>query len=135
MLQLLLQADEPATLWSLRASLLRSLSKRRLARSSGGGEAPCAEDGAPRHSAGAATCTAVAVTEEFNELASHLRRWQQAQVQAHQGVQSCIATRPQCGEGTSRISLRELSMDAADQCRKVVELHQAVRGQIGCLSL
>ena len=33
------------------------------------------------------------------------------------------------------ISLRELSIEAGAQCKGALEMHQSVRGQLGCLSL
>ena len=47
----------------------------------------------------------------------------------------CHDARRRFDLGYGSVSLRELSSEVANQCRRTLELHQAVRGQLGCLTL
>ena len=57
------------------------------------------------------------------------------QAHVHDGVARCFDARRRYDRGAANASLRELSLEAAEQCRRALQLHQAVRGQLGCLSL
>ena len=67
-------------------------------------------------------------------MISQLRRWQLAQARAHEHVHRCFEMRRTFEGGTSVVSLRELSLEVARQSQNVLQLHQALRGQFGCVS-
>ena len=113
---LLMQSDEPAALWSLRA-------------------AAAAE---PASSAGAlpaepATgCRPLGAAKEVAALLPQLRKWQLAHMQLHGHVHRCFELRRRFDRGSASVSLRELSLEVAHQCKRSLELHQAIRGSAGC---
>ena len=64
-----------------------------------------------------------------------LRRWTLAHFQLHEHVHRCLELRRRFDEGAPSVSLSELSIEVAHQCRRSLDAHEAIRGQIGCVSL
>lgn len=138
---LLMQCDEPASLWALRASVLRALTRAppRLPPRATAALAPAAaaEKAAGNTDAGAQGKGghAAALTMEAATLLPQLRKWQLAHVQLHEQVQRCFELRRSFDRGSTSVNLAELSLEVAQQCKRTLELHQAIRGQAGCPAL
>ena len=116
---LLMQSDEPAALWSLRAALLHQLSRP--------------PPPAPLPTEPAARAAALsALSKEVAALLPQLRKWQLAHMQLHGHVHRCFELRRRFDRGSASVSLRELSLEVAHQCKRSLELHQAIRGSAGC---
>jgi hypothetical protein len=76
-----------------------------------------------------------AVRDEVQALLTQIRRWQLAQVQLHDQILRCFDLRRRFEGGAASVSLRELSLEVEEQCRRGLALHQTLRGQHGCPSL
>ena len=64
-----------------------------------------------------------------------LQRWQLTQTQLYNQVQRCFELRRRFESGALSVSLRELSLEVAHQSQALIEIHQTMRGQLGCLTL
>jgi hypothetical protein len=134
-LLLLLQCEDPGRLWTLRGAILGRLSRvnARVA-NEGAAEARTRAGGAASssHELGALTSTTMS---EAASLLPALRRLQLAHAQLHEQIHKCFELRRRFDAGSSSVSLQELSIEVEYQSRRFLELHQAVRGQLGCPSL
>ena len=145
-LLLLIQADDAAWLWALRAGLVAQLVGRarpqtRLAvmPSTALSSSQCDEADAGKGPGGdyggetGPNCDDLA--KEVASLLPLYRRWQLAHVQLHEKMHRCFELRRLFDGGAASVSLRELSLEVAHECRRALDAHQALRGQVGCLAL
>ena len=160
---LLLQCDQPAPLWALRAAIISRLSAtgptgpdaadvpstgrltgREAAAATLAAAAAVtqaeAEAGAPAASNGAGGRghddeRVSALAREASELQLMLQRWQLAHTQLHGQMTYVFELRRRFDAGVASVSLRELSIMAAQECRRTLEAHESMRGQMGCLAL
>ena len=143
LLQLLMQCEEPAKLWALRASLLDELSRRVVSSpvTSPAGAAP-AEDAEHNNNTGASpagTADALlprheSMRQEARAFCSQLRKWQLAHARLHDDVYRCFDLRRRFERGAEVVSLQALSLETMQQSKRALELHQAIR-DLGCLTL
>ena len=129
-IQLIMQCDEPASLWALRSALLQKLTRSKPL------ETPIAPPPTAAPAADAPeTSRTHALADEAASLLPLLRRWQLAHVQLDEQVHRCFELRRRFDRGSASVSLRELAIEVAHQCKRSLDLHQAIRVQAGCPAL
>ena len=139
---ILMQCDDPARLWALRAAVLRQLTRFPIhpAPRSAAALAPATASGNASGDNEAESLAGggghlAALDKEALALLPQLRRWQLAHVQLHEQIQRCFEHRRKFDHGSASVNLAELSLEVAHQCKRMLEFHQATRGQAGCPAL
>ena len=143
---LLVQVSRPEALWALRAALLHALLRNpqrcdaapRLAAAAGAArqaaQRPAPQGARKEEEELAARAELSAATQEAHALQLLLRQQQQRLLELHETLYRLHQMR-RLYRRRDGVSLRELSGEALRACHTAVEVHQALRSQLGCLSL
>ena len=89
----------------------------------------------PAEVGGNARLEVEAASAEAHQLLAHIRRWQLAHGQLHNQLSRVFERRHRFEQGAGSVSLRELSLEATEQARRTLELHQALRGHLNFIPL
>ena len=142
---LLVQVSRPEALWALRAALLHALLRSpqrcdaapRLTTAAGAARQAAqrpAQQGAREEVELVARAELSAAAQEVHALQPLLRQQQQRLLELHETLYRLHQMR-RLYRRRDGVSLRELSGEALRACHAAVEVHQALRSQLGCLSL